>query len=108
MSCFLWIYITGTTRERQQQQVPDAQVARLGGSGAGTGMLTAFGMAFPHSILMLNGYVRLPVIVEVLATWLYDAANIGRENVTGVAHVGHFAGALTGALFYLLRLRRGK
>lgn len=99
---------TGTTRERQQEQGPDAQVARLGGSGAGTGMLTAFGMAFPHSILLLNGYVRLPVIVEVLATWLYDAANIGRENVTGVAHVGHFAGALTGALFYLLRMRRGK
>ena len=88
---------TGTTRERQQEQGPDAQVARLGGSGAGTGMLTAFGMAFPHSILLLNGYVRLPVIVEVLATWLYDAANIG-----------HFAGALTGALFYLLRMRRGK
>lgn len=99
---------TGTTREKQQQRAQEQQVARLGGSGAGTGMLTAFAMAFPHSILMLNGYVRLPVLVEVIATWLYDAANIGREHLTGVAHVGHFAGALAGAMCFLLGIRNRK
>lgn len=90
-------------RARRRNKPPEND-PNLGGSGAVTGMLTTFALSFPHSIVLINGYVRLPVIFEVAATWLYDLFNIGRESQTGVSHAGHFAGALCGALFWVLRV----
>ena len=81
----------------------------LGGNCAGTSLLTAFALGFPHSVIMANGYVRLPVVIEALATWVYDFVNLGKEQQTGIPHSGHFAGALCGALWYILFVkRRGK
>jgi len=91
-------------RARRRGKQPESQPV-LGGSGAATALLTAFAVAYPHSIVLVNGYVRLPVIVEALATAIYDLANIGRESQTGVSHAGHFAGAVFGVLASLLFLR---
>lgn len=81
----------------------------LGGNCAGTSLLTAYALGFPHSVIMANGYVRLPVVIEAIATWVYDFVNLGKEQQTGIPHSGHFTGALCGALWYFLFVkRRGK
>lgn len=101
----LSLVLVDVARSRRRGRPPESAPV-LGGSGAATALLAAFAVAYPHSVVLVNGYVRLPVLVEALATAVYDLANIGRESQTGVSHAGHFAGAVFGALAGLAFLRR--
>jgi membrane associated rhomboid family serine protease len=74
----------------------------LGASGAIFGVLTAFGMMFPRTIVFVMGYIPMPAILAIVLfgfmELLYGISGIQ----PGIANFGHLGGMLTA--FILLNL----
>ena len=74
----------------------------IGASGAVFGILTAYGILFPRSIVFMFPGIPLPAIlaVAVFACLEFFFGAFGLEP--GIANWGHLGGILTGAIFMVL------
>lgn len=85
----------------------ESHVLMLGFSGAGFGILTAYGLLFPKSIIIMFPGIPMPAIlaVFVFAAIEFVFGVAGLEP--GIANFGHLGGIITG-LFFMLLLKRKK
>ena len=91
-------------------ETPNAgNVPMLGASGAVFGILAAYGMQFPNSVLQL---LIPPVSMKAkYFVLIYAAIEIGlglSPFQTGVAHFAHVGGALFGFLLIIYWRKRGE
>lgn len=74
----------------------------LGASGAIMGLLLAYGMTYPDNLLFLFGFIPIKAKYLVVLMGLMDLLSIPRS--TGVAHLAHLGGLLTGFIFIQLTI----
>ena len=85
------------------------EVPALGASGAISGVILLFSFMFPRARILLFGLIPLPALVGALAFVGLDIVGlIAQSEGTGlpIGHGAHLGGAATGALYYLLVVRR--
>lgn len=84
--------------------------AALGASSALAGMLLLFSLAFPKARVLLFFVIPLPAIVAALAFVAVDVWGLVSQ-IEGaglpIGHGAHLGGALTGAVYWLVRGRKG-
>eukprot|EP00462_Mataza_sp_D1_P023796 CAMPEP_0175132360 /NCGR_PEP_ID=MMETSP0087-20121206/7032_1 /TAXON_ID=136419 /ORGANISM="Unknown Unknown, Strain D1" /LENGTH=73 /DNA_ID=CAMNT_0016414707 /DNA_START=511 /DNA_END=728 /DNA_ORIENTATION=+ len=71
-------------------------------------MSTVFALVLPFERLYVWGLVPVPawLLVAGLVAWDTSQA-MGTHRAGGVSHTGHLGGAVYGAMFWFLKLRRG-
>lgn len=73
----------------------------IGASGAVYGVLAAFALLFPNRLIFL--YFFIPIKAKYLVTFLIVMEFMLIDSASsGIAHLAHLGGALTGLLFILL------
>ena len=85
------------------------QIPALGASGALSGVIIVFSLLMPRARLLLFGLIPMPAIVGALLFVAIDMAGLFAQAEGGglpIGHGAHLGGAVTGALFYFLVLRR--
>lgn len=83
----------------------------LGASGAISGVIMLFSLMYPHEKLMLLGFIPMPamfgaVLFVGLDLWGLIAQTQGSDLPIG--HGAHLGGALYGAVYYLVVMRKRK
>ncbi|KAI9324492.1 hypothetical protein DFJ73DRAFT_768246 [Zopfochytrium polystomum] len=80
-----------------------------GASGCILASTLLFALAHPRARVALFFVIEVPAIAAVAALVAYDAYSAfkGGAGALGVDHAGHLGGAVFGALYWLLRIRRG-
>jgi membrane associated rhomboid family serine protease len=84
-------------------------IPALGASGAIAGVILLFSFIFPRARILLLGIIPMPAIVGVLLFVGLDVAGLVWQIEGGglpIGHGAHLGGAATGALYYLLFVRR--
>jgi membrane associated rhomboid family serine protease len=81
------------------------EVPTIGASGAIYGLLVAFGLLFPHQIILLLIF-PVPARIYVVLAALFILWSSIHDPVGGTAHAAHLGGMLVGYL-YLTRGRGG-
>lgn len=84
-------------------------VAALGASGALSGVLLLFALLFPRQRILLFGIVPVPALAGALLFVALDVWGLTAQRHGGglpIGHGAHLGGALAGAGYYLLLLRR--
>jgi len=77
----------------------------LGFSGAVSGVVTAAALLFPTRKMLLMGIIPMPLWVLGLGYIAYDTYSMDAVDST-VGHDAHIGGAVFGAAFYMVFLRR--
>ena len=104
-------YINGTYKLIQEAITAKINIPTVGASGAIFGLLLAFGMMFPNSLLYV--YFAIPVKAKYFVIF-YGAielyAGVMNEPGDNVAHFAHLGGMLFGLLLiiYWRKKRRGR
>ena len=81
----------------------------LGASGAISGVILLFSFLYPRARILLFGIIPMPALVGALLFVGLDAAGLVWQTQGGglpIGHGAHLGGAATGALYYLLVIRR--
>ena len=81
-------------------------VRGLGFSGAVTGLGVVAAFVYPRTKMMLYGIIPAPLWALMLGFVAYDGYYMNDSN-SRIAHAGHLGGAAFGAMYFLLRMRRG-
>ncbi len=85
------------------------EIPALGASGAISGVILLFSFMFPRARILLFGLIPLPALVGALAFVGLDIVGLIAQSEGGglpIGHGAHLGGAATGALYYLLVVRR--
>lgn len=85
------------------------EVPALGASGAISGVILLFAFLYPRAQILLFGLIPLPALVGVLLFVGLDVVGLIAQSEGGglpIGHGAHLGGAATGALYYLLVIRR--
>jgi membrane associated rhomboid family serine protease len=75
-------------------------IPTIGASGAIFGVLIAFGLLYPNRYIMI--YFLIPVKAKYLIMFMIVTNVLAIGDGSGVAHIAHVAGGVTGFLFMLL------
>jgi len=81
----------------------------LGASGAVCGLLTAYGLQFPKSRILIFGILPVPALIAVIALAGFDVLGLveqTRVRAGNIGHAAHLGGGLCGALIWLGFLRQ--
>lgn len=79
---------------------PNSTIPSIGASGAVYGILLAYGLTFPETILYINFFIPIKAKYAVILFGVTELL-LGLSNTSsGIAHFAHLGGILTG-LFYL-------
>ena len=81
----------------------------LGASGAVCGLLTAFGLHYPKSRILIFGILPMPALVAVAALAGFDVLGLiqqTRVRAGNIGHAAHLGGGLSGALIWFAWLRQ--
>ena len=84
-------------------------IPALGASGAISGVILLFSFIFPRARILLLGLIPLPALAGALAFVGLDIVGLIAQSEGGglpIGHGAHLGGAATGALYYLLVIRR--
>lgn len=88
--------------------IGDPSIPALGASGAIAGIVLLFSLIFPKEKILIFGIIPVPAIVGAIAfigldLWgLYEQAGGGGLPI---GHGAHLGGALTGILYYFLKIK---
>ncbi len=86
----------------------ESEILMIGASGAGFGILTAYGLLFPKSIIIMFPGIPMPAILGVfvfaIIEFIFGVAGLE----PGIANFGHLGGIITGLIFMLLLKRKKK
>jgi membrane associated rhomboid family serine protease len=85
-----------------------AQLA-LGASGAVCGLLTAFGLHYPKSRILIMGIVPVPALIAVAALAGFDVLGLiqqTRVRAGNIGHAAHLGGGLCGLLIWFAFIRQ--
>ncbi|KAF2200548.1 rhomboid-domain-containing protein [Delitschia confertaspora ATCC 74209] len=91
------------TRDRNSRK--ESQSRALGFSGVSSGFVAAAACLHPTVKFALFGIIPAPAWALAGGFFAYDWYNIYNRS-SGIAHAGHVGGAVFGALYWLLRLRK--
>lgn len=94
--------IGGMLGAQRQQRV---ERYGLGFSGALSGLLTSAALLHPHQRLLLMGVVPLPLWAVAGGYMVYDTYRLDDAH-SSVGHDAHLGGAIFGALWYMVSLRK--
>ena len=83
---------------------PRRRSVAIGASGMVMGLGSAAAMLAPRQTMLLFGILPVPLWGLMAGYFVYDAFYLGKQS--RVAHSGHVGGAIFGAGFYWLVLRR--
>jgi membrane associated rhomboid family serine protease len=83
----------------------DAAVVGLGASGGVSGIVAAAALIAPRTPMMVF-FIPMPLWVAALGYYMVDSFFVVGGLNSPIAHDAHAGGAMFGALFYVLRLRR--
>ena len=81
----------------------------LGASGAVSGVILLFSFMYPRASILLFGLVPVPALIGALLFVGLDVVGLIAQSEGGglpIGHGAHLGGAATGALYYLLVVRR--
>jgi membrane associated rhomboid family serine protease len=90
----------------QMKRVAAQKASSHGASGAITAMTVLYAMVAPTATVLLFGIVPLPAWLAIGSFVGYDAYRSIQMGGGKVDAAGHLGGALYGALFYAMRIRR--
>ncbi len=80
-------------------------IPTIGASGAIFGIVLAFGLEFPETVLLLFFIIPVRARYAALIFGGIELAMIATGSMRGIGHFTHLAGLLFGYLYYLWRIR---
>lgn len=82
--------------------------SNIGASGATSACVAAMACAYPFDRVMIYGIIPAPLFATAGLFFLYDLyqARTQYAKSGGTNSIGHVAGALTGVVFWYLKMRR--
>jgi membrane associated rhomboid family serine protease len=83
-------------------------VPTLGASGAIFGVILAFGMEFPESILLLFFIIPMKAKYAAFVFGVIELIPLLIGANTGIGHFTHLAGLFFGYIYYIVRIRGGR
>ena len=83
-------------------------IPTIGASGAIFGVILAFGLEFPETILLLFFFIPIKAKYAVLAFGVIEVIMLLTGAMQRIGHFTHIAGILFGYIYYLIRIRKGK
>jgi hypothetical protein len=81
-------------------------IPTIGASGAIFGIVLAFGLEFPDTVLLLFFLIPVKARYAALIFGGIELAMILAGRMGGIAHLTHLAGLLFGYLYYIMRIKK--
>ncbi|RKX95710.1 MAG: hypothetical protein DRP84_03295 [Spirochaetes bacterium] len=83
-------------------------VPTIGASGALFGVILAFGLEFPETILLLFFFIPIKAKYAALVFGAIEVVMLLTGTMQRIGHFTHIAGILFGYVYYLLRIKGGR
>jgi len=88
--------------------IQNPYIPTIGASGALFGVILAFGLEFPETILLLFFFIPLKAKYAVFVFGAIEVIMLLTGTMQRIGHFTHIAGILFGYIYYLLRIRKSK
>jgi membrane associated rhomboid family serine protease len=90
--------------------IGDSTIAALGASGAISGVILLFSLMFPQEKIVLLGIIPIPALwasIFIVGLDLWGLFEQTRGASLPIGHAAHLGGALYGAVYYFIKIRKG-
>lgn len=91
--------------------IGDPDIPALGASGAISGLILIFSLAFPKEKILLMGLIPVPAFIGAILFIGLDVWGLYAQAGGGglpIGHGAHLGGAITGIIYYLLFLKNSR
>jgi len=83
-------------------------IPTIGASGALFGVILAFGLEFPETILLLFFFIPIKAKYAALIFGAIEVVMLLTGSLKTIGHFTHIAGILFGYIYYLIRIKKGQ
>jgi len=90
--------------------IGNSSLAALGASGAVSGVILLFSLMFPQERILLLGIIPIPAFaasIFIVGLDLWGLFEQTQGSTLPIGHGAHLGGALYGAIYYLVKIKKG-